>query len=53
MKKRIGKFFGEFKKFITRGNVLDMAVGGTDSSGGTAQLCTQPLWFRHRRDCGI
>ncbi len=30
MEKRIGKikkFFGEFKKFITRGNVLDMAVG--------------------------
>lgn len=24
---RIKKFFGEFKKFITRGNVLDMAVG--------------------------
>ena len=23
----MGKFFGEFKKFITRGNVLDMAVG--------------------------
>ncbi|MBQ8229644.1 MAG: large conductance mechanosensitive channel protein MscL [Clostridia bacterium] len=23
----IKKFFGEFKKFITRGNVLDMAVG--------------------------
>ena len=21
------RFFGEFKKFITRGNVLDMAVG--------------------------
>ena len=21
------KFFGEFKKFITRGNVFDMAVG--------------------------
>ena len=21
------KFFGEFKKFITRGNVVDMAVG--------------------------
>nr|MBO4518359.1 MscL family protein [Clostridia bacterium] len=21
------KFFGEFKKFITRGNVMDMAVG--------------------------
>ncbi|MBO5714630.1 MAG: MscL family protein [Clostridia bacterium] len=21
------KFFGEFKKFITRGNVLDMSVG--------------------------
>ena len=27
MKKRISNFFGEFKKFITRGNVLDMAVG--------------------------
>ena len=30
MKKKIGqvkKFFEEFKKFITRGNVLDMAVG--------------------------
>jgi large conductance mechanosensitive channel len=30
MKKRVGKikaFFGEFKTFITRGNVLDMAVG--------------------------
>ncbi len=30
MEKKIGavrKFFGEFKKFITRGNVLDMAVG--------------------------
>ena len=30
MKKRVGKikgFFGEFKAFITRGNVLDMAVG--------------------------
>ncbi len=25
--KRMKKFFGEFKKFITRGNVLDMAVG--------------------------
>lgn len=24
---KISKFFGEFKKFITRGNVLDMAVG--------------------------
>ena len=24
---RMKKFFGEFKKFITRGNVLDMAVG--------------------------
>ncbi|MBO5362981.1 MAG: MscL family protein, partial [Clostridia bacterium] len=23
----IGKFFAEFKKFITRGNVLDMSVG--------------------------
>ena len=30
MEKKIGKlksFFGEFKKFISRGNVLDMAVG--------------------------
>ncbi len=26
-KGRIKNFFGEFKKFITRGNVLDMAVG--------------------------
>ncbi|MBQ7924450.1 MAG: large conductance mechanosensitive channel protein MscL [Clostridia bacterium] len=26
-KHRIKNFFGEFKKFITRGNVLDMAVG--------------------------
>ena len=24
---RVKKFFGEFKKFITRGNVLDMSVG--------------------------
>ena len=24
---RLRKFFGEFKKFITRGNVLDLAVG--------------------------
>ena len=24
---RIKKFFGEFKTFITRGNILDMAVG--------------------------
>ena len=30
MEKKVGKikkFFGEFKTFITRGNVLDMAVG--------------------------
>ena len=30
MQKKVGairKFFGEFKKFITRGNVLDMSVG--------------------------
>jgi large conductance mechanosensitive channel len=27
MKKRVKGFFAEFKKFITRGNVLDMAVG--------------------------
>ena len=27
MQKKIKGFFGEFKQFITRGNVLDMAVG--------------------------
>ncbi len=27
MKKKVKNFFGEFKKFITRGNILDMAVG--------------------------
>ena len=27
MKKKIKSFFDEFKKFITRGNVLDMSVG--------------------------
>ncbi len=27
MKNKVKGFFGEFKKFITRGNVLDMAVG--------------------------
>lgn len=27
MKKRIKKFFDEFKTFVSRGNVLDMAVG--------------------------
>ncbi len=27
MKKKIQNFFDEFKKFITRGNVLDMSVG--------------------------
>ena len=26
-RKQMKKFFGEFKKFITRGNILDMAVG--------------------------
>ena len=30
------KFFGEFKKFITRGNVLDMAVGVIIGSAFTA-----------------
>ena len=25
--KKGGKFFGEFKEFISRGNVMDMAVG--------------------------
>lgn len=27
MRKKISNFFGEFKKFVTRGNVLDMSVG--------------------------
>lgn len=27
MRKRNSKFWGEFKKFISRGNVIDMAVG--------------------------
>lgn len=27
MKKGLSKFFGDFKDFITKGNVLDMAVG--------------------------
>lgn len=30
------KFFGEFKAFITRGNVLDMAVGVIVGSAFTA-----------------
>ena len=30
------KFFGEFKKFITRGNVVDMAVGVTVGAAFTA-----------------
>ena len=30
------KFFSEFKKFITRGNVVDMAVGGIVGSSFTA-----------------
>ena len=30
------KFFGEFKKFITRGNIVDMAVGVTVGSAFTA-----------------
>ena len=27
MKEKTGGFFGEFKQFIARGNVMDMAVG--------------------------
>ena len=27
MRKKVGKVFGEFKKFIERGNVIDLAVG--------------------------
>ncbi len=30
------KFFGEFKKFISRGNVMDMAVGMIVGAGFTA-----------------
>ena len=39
MEKKVGKikkFFGEFKTFITRGNVLDMAVGVTVGGAFTA-----------------
>lgn len=32
----MGKFFSEFKKFITRGNVIDMAVGVIVGSAFTA-----------------
>ena len=32
----MSKFFGEFKKFITRGNVVDMAVGVIVGSSFTA-----------------
>ena len=32
------KFFGEFKKFITRGNVIDMAVGVIVGSAFTAMV---------------
>lgn len=32
----MSKFFGEFKKFITRGNVIDMAVGVIVGSSFTA-----------------
>ena len=35
-KSAMKKFFGEFKKFITRGNVLDMAVGVIVGSAFTA-----------------
>ena len=34
--KHMKKFFGEFKKFITRGNVVDMAVGVLVGSSFTA-----------------
>ena len=35
-KTKMSKFFGEFKKFITRGNVVDMAVGVIVGSSFTA-----------------
>ena len=34
--KRIKKIWGEFKKFITRGNVLDLAVGVVVGAAFTA-----------------
>ncbi len=34
--KKGGKFFGEFKEFISRGNVMDMAVGIIIGSAFTA-----------------
>ncbi len=36
MKKKVKGFFDEFKKFITRGNVLDMSVGVIVGSAFTA-----------------
>ena len=36
MKQKVKGFFGEFKKFITRGNVLDMSVGVIVGSAFTA-----------------
>ena len=36
MRKKIKSFFDEFKKFITRGNVLDMSVGVIVGSAFTA-----------------
>ena len=50
---KIGKFFGEFKKFIMRGNVLDMAVGVivggafTGIVNGLSNYILKPLinWF--------
>lgn len=36
MRKKIGGFLSEFKKFITRGNVLDMAVGVVVGAAFTA-----------------
>ena len=35
-RQKMKKFFGEFKKFITRGNVVDMAVGGIVGGAFTA-----------------
>ena len=35
------KFFGEFKTFITRGNIVDMAVGVIVGSSFTAIVAVQ------------
>ena len=44
--KRQSKFFGEFKKFILRGNVMDMAVG-VIVGGAFTSIVTSLNFRRH------